>query len=73
MSKKLIGHNDTLKENVNRIRNPEKYKCTKCYQGIMLIRKGKFGYFQGCNNYPECKHTIPFKNVIWKDIPVREK
>jgi hypothetical protein len=25
--------------------------------GILIVRKGKYGTFKGCNNYPECKVT----------------
>jgi DNA helicase-4 len=43
---------------------PVKWLCPKCQQGRVLKRKGKFGYFQGCNRYPECKftRTIKFTN-----------
>ncbi|WP_232722277.1 topoisomerase DNA-binding C4 zinc finger domain-containing protein [Geobacillus sp. Manikaran-105] len=31
-------------------------RCPKC--GVVLIvRKGKYGTFKGCNNYPKCKFT----------------
>ncbi|MBR1385302.1 MAG: NERD domain-containing protein [Bacilli bacterium] len=31
-------------------------KCPKC-GGMLLERKGKYGYFIGCSNYPKCKYT----------------
>jgi len=31
-------------------------KCTKCGND-MIIKKGKYGKFLGCVNYPECKNT----------------
>ncbi|MBO4550207.1 MAG: NERD domain-containing protein [Bacteroidaceae bacterium] len=31
--------------------------CPKC-GGNLVVRKGKFGTFYGCSNYPECKYTI---------------
>lgn len=33
--------------------------CPKC-GGTLLMRKGKYGSFYGCNNYPKCKFT---KNI----------
>ncbi len=33
-------------------------KCKKCKDGILTIRKGKFGRFLACNNYPDCKTTF---------------
>ncbi len=30
--------------------------CSEC-GGIMVKRRGKFGEFFGCSNYPKCKHT----------------
>lgn len=30
--------------------------CPKC-GGRLVVRNGKFGEFQGCSNYPECKYT----------------
>jgi DNA topoisomerase-1 len=36
-------------------------KCTKCDDGEIVERDGKFGKFYGCNKYPDCK-TIYVKN-----------
>lgn len=33
-------------------------KCEKC-GSPMDIRRGKFGHFLGCTNYPKCKHIQP--------------
>jgi len=30
-------------------------QCPKCKKGTLKIRKGKFGYFIGCDSYPDCK------------------
>ena len=30
--------------------------CPKC-QGALVLRKGKYGSFQGCSNYPKCRYT----------------
>jgi DNA topoisomerase-1 len=32
-------------------------KCEKC-GGEMILRKGKYGKFLGCSNYPKCKNII---------------
>ncbi len=31
--------------------------CPQC-EGILIKRKGKYGEFMGCSNYPKCKHTV---------------
>jgi len=33
-------------------------KCPHCDDGKLAVRKGKFGSFIACSNYPECKNTI---------------
>ena len=33
-------------------------KCSEC-GGLMVVRRGKYGKFRGCINYPTCKHTEP--------------
>ena len=33
--------------------------CTKCGEGQLSLKVGKFGAFVGCSNYPECKFTRP--------------
>ena len=30
--------------------------CPDCKVGELIIKKGRFGFFIGCNKYPECKH-----------------
>lgn len=35
-------------------------KCKKC-DGEMVKRKGKFGFFLGCINYPKCDYTCNFE------------
>lgn len=32
-------------------------KCDKCKDGEMVTRKGKYGDFLACDNYPECVNT----------------
>ncbi len=34
--------------------------CPKCY-GKLIKKKGRYGEFYGCSNYPECKYTIKIK------------
>ncbi len=29
--------------------------CPKCTSGRLMVRRGKFGRFVGCDNYPDCK------------------
>ncbi|MBD3313759.1 DNA topoisomerase I [Candidatus Woesearchaeota archaeon] len=36
--------------------------CPNCKDGILEIRKGKFGRFIACNNYPDCKTTFSLPN-----------
>lgn len=33
--------------------------CPQCGSGKLMLRKGKFGQFYGCSNYPKCRHTKP--------------
>ena len=30
--------------------------CPDCKEGELIVKKGRFGFFIGCNHYPECKH-----------------
>ncbi|MBI2208268.1 DNA topoisomerase I [Candidatus Woesearchaeota archaeon] len=42
-------------------------KCPKCNQGDLQIRRGKFGSFVACNQYPKCKTTFSLpKNTLIK-------
>jgi DNA helicase IV len=36
--------------------------CPTCGEGFLVMRKGKFGPFMGCSNFPSCKHTHNLKN-----------
>jgi ssDNA-binding Zn-finger/Zn-ribbon topoisomerase 1 len=33
-------------------------ECKKCHNGYITIKKGKFGFFYGCSNYPDCRQII---------------
>ena len=35
---------------------PKKNTCPKC-GAELVVRKGKYGDFLGCKNYPKCKYT----------------
>ena len=35
--------------------------CPRC-NGSLIVRKGRYGKFYGCSNYPKCRFTMPFKN-----------
>jgi len=32
--------------------------CPQCQEGVMVPRNGKYGAFQGCSRYPDCRHTV---------------
>jgi DNA topoisomerase-1 len=36
-------------------------KCEKCGSN-MVVKKGRFGKFLACPNYPECKNTMPYSD-----------
>ncbi len=40
--------------------------CPNCKEGMLSIRKGKFGRFVACNGYPDCKTTfnLPRKGTV---------
>jgi len=41
--------------------------CPVCKEGVVMIRRGKFGMFAACNRYPECKTTFNLpKNALVK-------
>ena len=46
-------HND-IKEKNNKINNN---LCPKC-SGELVNRKGKYGEFKGCSNFPKCRFTV---------------
>ncbi len=37
--------------------------CPKCKEGVLKIRKGKFGRFIACDKYPDCKTTYSVPNT----------
>ncbi len=36
--------------------------CPVCKEGILMLRKGKYGAFAACNKYPNCKTTFSLPN-----------
>ena len=53
------------KTHVNNVKEAKRAHLSKIYSGIcphcggkLVLRKGKFGQFYGCSNYPKCKFTI---------------
>ncbi|MBR1463254.1 MAG: NERD domain-containing protein [Prevotella sp.] len=61
-----IETKDTRKEHLNKVyesigrKNYQIYNgiCPKC-GGQLVERRGRYGYFLGCSNYPKCKFTTP--------------
>jgi DNA topoisomerase-1 len=41
-------------------------KCPNCEEGQLILKKGKYGRFIGCNKYPECKtiFKVPPKGML---------
>ncbi len=39
--------------------------CDKCHSGKYALRVGKYGYFYGCSNYPDCKNTKNISDFIY--------
>ncbi|MFO8156224.1 MAG: type I DNA topoisomerase [Pseudomonadota bacterium] len=44
-------------------KEPEKVEGRSCPEcgGDLIIRKGRYGKFIGCNNYPDCRHVEPLE------------
>jgi DNA helicase-4 len=38
--------------------------CPKCGEGFLVPRKGPYGSFMGCSNYPHCKHTLREQGAV---------
>jgi len=47
---------DHIKNIRNNIIDKDTSKCPRC-GGQLVERKGRYGYFLGCSNYPKCKYT----------------
>jgi len=44
-------------------------KCPNCETGTFILKKGRFGKFLACSNYPKCKTTKPFLEKIGVSCP----
>jgi DNA topoisomerase-1 len=44
-------------------------KCPNCAEGVLKLKKGRFGKFLACSNYPKCKTTKPFLEKIGVKCP----
>lgn len=44
-------------------------KCENCEDGVMILKKGRFGKFLACSNYPKCKTTKPYLEKIGVPCP----
>ncbi|WP_235802030.1 topoisomerase DNA-binding C4 zinc finger domain-containing protein [Ureibacillus massiliensis] len=54
-------HVHTLKTNlrsqkVKETENIKQNSCSKC-GGELILKRGKYGSFYGCKNYPSCRYT----------------
>jgi DNA topoisomerase I len=38
-------------------------KCYQCQEGKLMVRRGKFGRFIGCDKYPDCKTIINIPKI----------
>ena len=47
-------------------------KCSKC-GADMILKKGAYGSFYACKNYPECKNTIPYQKSTGIACPICKK
>jgi len=76
--KELDSNNQKLGEGLKNTFKETKDKmetiglCPKCKKGTLKIRKGKFGRFIACDQYPDCKTTISIPSV-GKVIPTDKK
>lgn len=38
--------------------SPDVTPCPECNKGVLITKKGKFGNFIGCTNFPSCKYVV---------------
>ena len=50
---------------------PTGEKCPKCDHELVK-RKGKYGDFIGCSNYPKCKYIVPNENIVKKELELTD-
>ncbi|MFW6220045.1 MAG: DNA topoisomerase I [Nanoarchaeota archaeon] len=51
----------------------ENMTCPVCNKGKMVLRKGFYGEFLGCNNYPKCKTMMKIVNGKVDTNPITKK
>ena len=57
---------DNLENSVKKVvKEPQGRKCPEC-GSLLVLRKGKYGNFYGCSNYPKCKHIEQIKKEYKK-------
>ncbi|MBN2824181.1 MAG: type I DNA topoisomerase [Campylobacterales bacterium] len=63
---------DEGKKNIQslKVAKPTGEKCPDCDDGELLLRKGRYGEFIACSNFPKCKYT---KNIGEREAPKVEK
>ncbi|WP_456371610.1 DNA topoisomerase I [Methanocaldococcus sp.] len=70
--KKLDSNNtnSNTKENKENKTESKKVvgKCPKC-GGDLILKKGRYGEFYGCSNYPKCKYTESINKEVIKKCP----
>ncbi len=76
----LAGHVATMngvsakKEETEKKYDAEGMTCPACNKGQMVLRKGFYGEFLGCNNYPKCQTLMNIKDgVVQVDKPITKK
>ena len=56
----------TFKKEISKkehIASTEQTLCPKC-GGVLSIKKGKYGEFYGCSNFPKCRFTKKVSNQV---------
>jgi len=68
----FIAKVDEGKKNIKslKVAKPTGEKCPECEDGELLLRKGRYGEFIACSNFPKCKYT---KNIGEQKAPQVEK
>ncbi len=44
-------------------------KCDKCDDGVFILKRGRYGKFLACSNYPKCKNTKPYLDKVGVKCP----
>ncbi|MBD3366508.1 type I DNA topoisomerase [candidate division WWE3 bacterium] len=44
-------------------------ECDKCDDGHFILKRGRYGKFLACSNYPDCKNTKPYLDKIGMKCP----